>query len=60
MYSQCYCSYNKVIIINNTFLNNSAACPPINIDNGERCIILNNTFINNNARPRTAHKDGWK
>lgn len=44
-------AYNKVIIINNTFLNNSAACPPINIDNGERCIILNNTFINNNARP---------
>lgn len=43
-------AYNKVIIINNTFLNNSAACPPINIDNGERCIILNNTFINNNAR----------
>lgn len=43
-------AYNKVIIINNTFSNNSAACPPINIDNGERCIILNNTFINNNAR----------
>ena len=43
-------AYNKVIIINNTFLDNSAACPPINIDNGERCIILNNTFINNNAR----------
>lgn len=43
-------AYNKVIIINNTFLNNSAACPPVNIDNGERCIILNNTFINNNAR----------
>lgn len=43
-------AYNKVIIINNTFLNNSAACPPINIDNSERCIILNNTFINNNAR----------
>ena len=39
-------AYNKVIIINNTFSNNSAACPPINIDNGERCIILNNTFIN--------------
>lgn len=43
-------AYNKVIIINNTFSNNSAACPPVNIDNGERCIILNNTFINNNAR----------
>lgn len=43
-------AYNKVIIINNTFSNNSAACPPINIDNGEGCIILNNTFINNNAR----------
>ena len=43
-------AYNKVIIINNTFLYNSAACPPVNIDNGERCIILNNTFINNNAR----------
>lgn len=43
-------AYNKVIIINNTFSNNSAACPPVNIDDGERCIILNNTFINNNAR----------
>lgn len=43
-------AYNKVIIINNTFLNNSAACPPVNIDDGNGCIILNNTFINNNAR----------
>lgn len=43
-------AYNKVIIINNTFSNNSAACPPVNIDDGNGCIILNNTFINNNAR----------
>lgn len=43
-------AYNKVIIINNTFSNNSAACPPVNIDDGNECIILNNTFINNNAR----------
>lgn len=43
-------AYNKIIIINNTFSNNSAACPPVNIDDGNGCIILNNTFINNNAR----------
>lgn len=43
-------AYNKVIIINNTFSNNSAACPPVNIDDSNGCIILNNTFINNNAR----------
>jgi hypothetical protein len=43
-------AYNKVIIINNTFSNNSAAVAPIDIDDGEGCLILNNTFINNNAR----------
>lgn len=43
-------AYNKIIIINNTFSNNSAAYPPVNIDDGNGCIILNNTFINNNAR----------
>lgn len=43
-------AYNKVIIINNTFSNNSAAVVPIDIDDGEGCLILNNTFINNNAR----------
>lgn len=43
-------AYNKVFIINNTFSNNSAACPPVDINGGEGCLILNNTFINNNAR----------
>lgn len=43
-------AYNKVILLNNTFLNNSAATPPVRINNGKDCLILNNTFINNNAR----------
>lgn len=43
-------AYNKIFIINNTFSNNSAACPPVDINGGEGCLILNNTFINNNAR----------
>lgn len=43
-------AYNKVIVVNNTFLNNSAAAPPVYILKGEGCIILNNLFFNNNAR----------
>ena len=48
--SSAISAYNKVFVINNTFSNNSAACPPVDINGGEGCLILNNTFINNNAR----------
>lgn len=48
--SSAILAYNRIIIINNTFLNNSAATPPIYILKGDGCIILNNVFFNNNAR----------